>query len=51
VIEHDSEDTIYTHISKEAEREAAEAIERAVFGDLFEIVRNSSNKIDSARPN
>jgi integrase len=31
----------YTHISRESEREAAVALERAYFGDLFPVVPNS----------
>lgn len=42
---------VYTHISKEAEREGVEAIGRAVFSDLFGIVRNSSNKTEPAPVN
>ena len=31
---------IYTHTSAEAEREAALAVERAIYGDLFPVVPN-----------
>ena len=31
---------VYTHTSAEAEREAALAIERAIYGDLFPVVPN-----------
>jgi integrase len=34
---------IYTHTTKQAEREAAVALERAYFGDLFPVVPNSGN--------
>jgi integrase len=33
----------YTHTTKQAEREAAVALERAYFGDLFPVVPNSGN--------
>lgn len=39
---------VYTHTSREAEREAALAIERAIYGDLFSIVPNSGNRNNSA---
>ena len=35
---------IYTHTSHESEREAALAVERAIYGDLFSNVLNSENK-------
>ena len=35
---------IYTHMSEETEREAALAVERAIYGDLFSTVLNSENK-------
>jgi integrase len=35
---------IYTHTTDESEREAAVALERAIFGDLFSTVLNSENK-------
>jgi integrase len=35
---------IYTHTSQESEREAALAVERAIYGDLFANVLNSENK-------
>ena len=34
---------VYTHRSKQAERDAAIALERAYFGDLFQVVPNSGN--------
>jgi len=34
---------IYTHISAEAERDAAIALERASYGDLFPVVPNIEN--------
>jgi hypothetical protein len=34
---------IYTHVSREAEREAEIALERAYFGDLFAVVRDSAS--------
>jgi integrase len=42
---------VYTHISAEAEREAALAIERAIYGDLFPVVPNSGNRNNSAAIN
>ena len=39
---------VYTHTSAEAEREAALAIERAIYGDLFPVVPNSGNRNNSA---
>lgn len=38
---------IYTHISEESEREAAIAVERAIYGNLFSTVLNSENKNSS----
>ena len=38
---------IYTHLSEEAEREAALAVERAIYGNLFSTVLNSENKNSS----
>jgi len=35
---------IYTHTTQESEREAALAVERAIYGDLFSNVLNSENK-------
>ncbi len=35
---------IYTHTSEESEREAALAVERAIYGNLFSTVLNSENK-------
>jgi hypothetical protein len=35
---------VYTRTSAEAEREAAVAIERAVYGDLFPVVPSSGNR-------
>ena len=32
---------VYTHVSRESEREAALAVERAIYGDLFPVVPNS----------
>jgi integrase len=42
---------IYTHVSPEKEREAALAIERAIYGDLFPVVPNSGNRNNSAAIN
>jgi len=42
---------IYTHTSVEAEREAALAVERAIYGDLFSTVLNSENKNNCAMVN
>jgi integrase len=42
---------VYTHTSAEAEREAALAIERAIYGDLFPVVPNSGNRNNSAAIN
>lgn len=42
---------IYTHTSAEAEREAAVALERAIYGELFPIVPNFANGNNSAALN
>ncbi len=42
---------IYTHTSAEAEREAALAVERAIYGDLFPVVPNIGNRNNSAALN
>ena len=42
---------VYTHTSVEAEREAALAIERAIYGDLFPVVPNLGNRNNSAAIN
>jgi integrase len=42
---------IYTHTSAEAEREAALAVERAIYGDLFPVVPNIENGNNSAAVN
>ena len=42
---------IYTHTSAEAEREAALAVERAIYGDLFPVVPNIENRNNSAAIN
>jgi integrase len=42
---------IYTHTSAEAEREAAVALERAIYGDLFPVVPNFANRNNSAALN
>lgn len=42
---------VYAHISAEAEREAALAIERAIYGDLFPIVPNPGERNNSAAIN
>jgi hypothetical protein len=39
---------VYTHTSADAEREAALAVERAVYGDLFVNVRENANTNKSA---
>jgi integrase len=33
---------VYTHTSEESERDAAKALERAIFGDLLQVVTNSA---------
>jgi len=38
---------IYTHTSEESEREAALAVERAIYGNLFSTVLKSENKNSS----
>ncbi len=35
---------VYTHTSAEAEREAALAVKRAIYGDLFPVVPNIGNR-------
>jgi hypothetical protein len=42
---------IYTHTSAEAERDAAIALERAIYGDLFPVVPNIENRNNFAAPN
>jgi hypothetical protein len=42
---------IYTRTSAEAERESALAVERAIYGDLFEIVPNIENRNNFAALN
>jgi len=42
---------VYTHTSSEAEREAALAVERAIYGDLFPVVPNIENRNSSAALN
>ena len=42
---------IYTHTSADAEREAAVALERAIYGDLFPVVPNFANGNNSAALN
>lgn len=42
---------IYTHISAEAERDAAIALERAIYGDLFPVVPNIENRNNFAARN
>jgi integrase len=42
---------VYTHTSIEAEREAALAVERAIYGDLFVVVRETANRNNSAAAN
>jgi integrase len=42
---------VYTHTSVEAEREAAVAVERAIYGDLFPVVPNIENRNNSAAIN
>lgn len=42
---------VYTHTSVEAEREAALAIERAIYGDLFPVVPNLGKRNNSAAIN
>ena len=42
---------IYTHTSAEAERGAAIALERAIYGDLFPVVPNIENTNNSVALN
>lgn len=42
---------VYTHTSAEAEREAAVALERAIYGELFPVVPNFANGNNSAALN
>ena len=42
---------IYTHTSAEAERDAAIALERATYGDLFPVVPNIENRNNSVALN
>jgi integrase len=42
---------VYTHTSVEAQREAAVAVERAIYGDLFATVRDTANKHENAAVN
>jgi hypothetical protein len=42
---------VYTHPSIESEREAARAIEGAIYGDLFQVVPRFANKNSSAAIN
>jgi hypothetical protein len=42
---------IYTHTSAEAEREAALAVARAIYGDLFPVLSNIENRNNSAAAN
>lgn len=42
---------VYTHTSVEADREAALAVERAIYGDLFLVVPKIANRNDSAAIN
>jgi site-specific recombinase XerD len=42
---------IYTHTSAEAERDAAIALERAIYGDLFPVVPNIENRNNFAALN
>ena len=42
---------IYTHTSVEAERDAAIALERAIYGDLFPVVPNIENRNNFAALN
>jgi len=42
---------IYTHTSAEAERGAAIALERAIYGDLFPVVPNIENENNFAALN
>jgi len=42
---------VYTYTSVEAQREAALAVERAIYYDLFVLVRGTANRNSSAAPN
>jgi integrase len=42
---------VYTHTSVEAEREAALAVERAIYGNLFPVVPQIGNRNESAAVN
>ena len=42
---------IYTHVSVEQEREAALAVERAIYGDLFPVVPKTGNRNNTAAVN
>ena len=42
---------IYTHTSAEAERDAAIALERVIYGDLFPVVPNIENRNNSVALN
>jgi integrase len=42
---------VYTHTDAEAERTAALALERAIYGDLFVTVRETQNKNSQTAPN
>jgi integrase len=42
---------VYTHTSADAEREAALAVERAIYGDLFLVVPKTENKNNKAAVN
>jgi hypothetical protein len=42
---------VYTHVSMESEREAAQAVERAIYGDLFPICSQLGNGNKSAAAN
>jgi integrase len=47
----DTTANIYTHVSVEQEREAALAVERAIYGDLFPVVPKTGNRNNSAAVN
>jgi integrase len=42
---------VYTHTSQESEREAARAVERAIYGDLFPICSSNENENRTAAIN
>jgi hypothetical protein len=42
---------VYSHTSNEAEREAALALEQAIYGDLFSVVLKTENKNKNAPVN